>query len=57
MRIDNFEERPRSMHVFHRLLERICSTKVIAGFHLRLYTILIPPYIFNGADEKIFLIS
>ena len=57
MRINNFEERLRSWHVFHRVLERVCSTKVIAGFNLRLYTILIPPYIFNRADEKIFLVS
>ena len=50
MRIDHFEERLRSWHVFHRILERFCSTKVIAGFSLRMYTILIPPYIFSSAN-------
>ena len=55
MRIDHFEERLRSWHVFHRVLERVCSTKVIAGFSLRMYTTLIPPYIFSSANEELFL--
>ena len=54
MRIDHFEERLRSWHGFHRILERDCSTEVIAGFSLRMYTILIPPYIFSSADEELF---
>ena len=55
MRIDHFEERLRSWHGFHRILERDCSTEVIAGFSLRMYTILIPPYIISSADEELFL--
>ena len=31
---------------FHRILDRVCSTKAIAGFGSRMYTTLIPPYTF-----------
>ena len=55
MRIGHFKERLRTWHVFNRILDRVRSIKVIAGFGLRMYTTLIPPYIFSSADEELFL--